>query len=95
MNALTVPAPMARPAHSVGPVGVEPRSMSSTRSPNVCTDRPSMLDRAVVGRLGVELQPGRDVVDDHRVLLAVVLGVGEQERQQPVAQNSSIVQKNE
>ena len=31
--------------------------------------------------------------DDHRVLLAVVLGVGEQERQQLLSQNSAIVQK--
>ena len=41
------------------------------------------LDGAVgAGGLGVQTQPGGDLVDDHRVLLAFVLGVGEDVGQQ-------------
>ena len=66
----------------VGAVGVDLAARSARRGRrNVRTTWPSMLTRAVADRLGL-LEPGGHVVHDHRVLLAVVLGVGEQERQQ-------------
>ena len=46
-------------------------------------DDPVDLHRAVAAvRLGILPQPGRDLVDDHRVLLPVVFGVGEHVGQQ-------------
>ena len=53
-------------------------------------------DGPVAHRLGLPPQAGGHVVDDHRVLLAVVLGVGEQEREQLVgAELGQGPQKNE
>ena len=86
MKALTVPAPMARPAQRsasrvvLDPVGDDLDQLAERRGPcrRRCCTAPSPRG------LGVGGQPGRDVVHDHRVLLAVVLGVGEQERQQLV-----------
>ena len=46
---------------------------------DVAVDRPGAV---VADGLAVARQLGRDVVHDHRVLLALVLGVGEDERQQ-------------
>ena len=46
------------------------------RRDRVAVDRPHAV---VAETLAVALEPGGDVVDHHRVLLALVLGVGEQE----------------
>ena len=75
----------ARPAVVVGVVAG--RAWPSMRSTS-CAERGGHLrrrspTRAVAGGLGL-LELGGHVVDDHRVLLAVVLGVGEEERQQLV-----------
>ena len=84
---MAVPPVMARPAH--GP------SSPSWREYTIADDFDELVERAhdraverhraahrvaVVARRSLQLRG--DVVDDHRVLLAVVLRVGEQERQQ-------------
>ena len=56
--------------------------MKSTRSRYVRSVSPSMRHAAVARGLALALQRRGDVVHDHRVLLALVLGVGEHERQQ-------------
>ena len=71
-------------AHWSGPSGSTFSSMSSTSSRKVRTTWPSMLTPPSPAGTRL-LEPGGHVVHDHRVLLAVVLGVGEQERQQPLA----------
>ena len=54
-----------------------------------------MLTRAVrPARCGVRRSRAATWVDDHRVLVAFVLGVGEHVRQQLAGQNSSSVHQN-
>ena len=85
MNALTVPAPMARPAQRsasrlvLDPVGDDLDQLPE-RAGRVAVD----AHRPLAGSLGVGGQSGRHVVHDHRVLLTVVLGIGEEEGQQLV-----------
>ena len=63
-------------------VVVHPATMKSTRSRYVRSVSPSIRQPPSPDGLTVALQRGGDVVHDHRVLLALVLGVGEHERQQ-------------
>ncbi len=83
-NALTVPTPVTCPAHSARvSSSVSFSVIRSTRCSKVDTTAAPIFTApsAAVG-LGVEPQPRRDLVDDDRVLLPVVLDVGEHERQQ-------------
>ena len=90
MNALIVPMP----GHRAGPVGrvassVTLSAIRSTSSGQVRTVVPSIDDRAVpAGRHRVAQQPRGDLVDDHRVLVALVLDVGEHVRQQLAARRT-------
>ena len=69
-----------RPLVLVGHLGDDEVDEIAVRAQRLTLDPPA----AVVGRLAVPSQRGADVVHDHRVLLAVVLRVGERERQQVV-----------
>ena len=69
------------PAPLVGPVDVDLDLDELDQIVERAHDLAVDVDRPVADGLGVA-QLGDDVVHDHRVLLAVVLGVGEQERQQ-------------
>ncbi len=90
MNALIVPPPMARPVQRgsalVGVVGDELAldgvdQLAEGADPPAVDAHGAVGDGVVAGDLG---QLGGDRLDDDRVLLALVLGVGEQERQQPL-----------
>ena len=84
MNALMVPTPVTGPAQSragvvVGEPGDDDVDELVVGAAWCAVDD----DRAVgAGRVRVQPQPGGDLVDDHRVLVALVLGVGEHVRQQ-------------
>ena len=72
------------PGPLIGAVGIDLELDQLDQIVEAAHDLAVDVDPTVAHRLGVA-QPRRHVVDHHRVLLAVVLGIGEQERQQLVA----------